>query len=55
MVSKDEFLKECIDRLSAELTREKYSGEFDDRVAGLTDIYFGRTPEEREKLLECNH
>ena len=51
-VAKDEFLRQFMDYLSGELTREKFSGDFDEAVSGLLELYFDKTPEERTALAE---
>ena len=51
-VTKEEFIRQFMDWLSGELTRENFSGDFDGAVSGLLELYFGKTPDERQALAD---
>ena len=51
-ITKEEFTKQFMDWLSDELTRDKFSGDFDGSVSGLLELYFDKTPEERQALAD---
>lgn len=51
-ITKEEFIRQFMDWLSGELTRENFSGDFDGAVSGLLELYFGKTPDERQVLAD---
>ena len=51
-VTKEEFIRQFIGWLSGELTRDNFSGDFDGAVSGLLELYFGKTPDERQALAD---
>ncbi|SDA09331.1 Lipase (class 3) [Ruminococcus sp. YE71] len=51
-ITKEEFIRQFMDWLSGELTRENFSGDFDGAVSGLLELYFGKTPDERQALAD---
>ncbi len=51
-ITKEEFVKQFMDWLSGELTRENFSDDFDGAVSGLLELYFGKTPDERQALAD---
>jgi len=51
-ITKEEFIRQFMDWLSVELTRENFSGDFDGAVRGLLELYFGKTPDERQALAD---
>lgn len=50
IVAKDVFIAEFMDWLSGELTREKFSGDFDGAIGDLLELYFDKTPTDRQIL-----
>lgn len=51
-ITKEEFIRQFMDWLSGELTRENFSGDFDGAVSGLLELYFGKTSDERQALAD---
>ena len=51
-VPMDEFCEELVDFLSDELTREKFSGDFDGAVSGLIEMYFDQNSEAWSAVIE---
>jgi hypothetical protein len=51
-VTKEEFIRQFMGWLSGELTRDNFSGDFDGAVSGLLELYFGKTPDERQALAD---
>ncbi|MCR5122541.1 MAG: hypothetical protein K6B74_09005 [Ruminococcus sp.] len=52
VVSQDEFCRELAAAFPEELTREKYSGDFDKAVGDILETAFGKSPDERQAALE---
>ena len=50
-VSMEDFSADLVDFLSEKLTREKYSGKFENTLSMLINVYFNGTPDAMKKML----
>ena len=51
-MNQEEFLMDLTAFLAAQLPREVYTDGFDEAAAGIADIFMGKSPEEKKKLVD---